>query len=207
MSNEIVRFYQDWGIQPGEEVSFEEALADGDYTRAQFDDSGAPLLAESYASGHLFHVDYWTNAPEDTRHDHLARHPGVPFGVQVVVSCVGGYRWSTSDRYADSGEFVGRLVRLERANSIDAALMTLRCTPQGPVRSIEKSFYERDGQLRCLFEYGPQGDVMAISDLCEGRVLRLASALATVDMPDFYREGFALPAGVDHSSVPLLTIP
>lgn len=114
MSSEIVRFYQDWGIQPGEEVRFEEALDDGDYTRAQFDDSGNPLLAEFHASGRLFHVDYWTNAPESTRRDHVARHPGVPFGVQVVVRYVGEYRWSTSDRYAGSGEPVGHLVRLER---------------------------------------------------------------------------------------------
>ncbi|MFZ3561654.1 hypothetical protein [Streptomyces sp. BH055] len=77
MSSEIVRFYQDWGIHPGEEVRFEEALDDGDYTRAQFDDSGSTLLAEFYASGRLFHVDYWTNAPESTRRDHVARHPGV----------------------------------------------------------------------------------------------------------------------------------
>ncbi|MFZ3561653.1 hypothetical protein [Streptomyces sp. BH055] len=96
---------------------------------------------------------------------------------------------------------------MERANTLDAALMSLQCTPQRQVRAIEKSFYERDGQLRYLFEYGPEGDVKAISDVSEGSTLRLAPALAAVDMPDFYRGGFVLPAGVDRSSVPLLTTP
>ncbi|MGW8555494.1 hypothetical protein [Streptomyces tubercidicus] len=53
MSSNIQRFYLDWGIHPGEEVTHEEALDEGDYTRAQFNESGTPLFAAFYDSGRL----------------------------------------------------------------------------------------------------------------------------------------------------------
>ncbi|GAA3193751.1 MULTISPECIES: hypothetical protein [Streptomyces] len=204
MSSEIQRFYLDWGIYPGEEVTREEALGEGDYTRAQFNESGTPTFAEFYDAGRLFHVDYWTSDPENVRNHHLLHHPGIPFGIQLTVQHIGNYRWSVSHRYANSGDLGGYLVHLERSGTYDAALMTLQIDLQRQLKKIEKNFYDSDGQLHYAFEYGPEGDVVSIHDSPGGSTPQLATALDDVDMPDFYREGLALPAGIDRSSIPLL---
>ncbi|MEU3709948.1 hypothetical protein [Streptomyces catenulae] len=204
MSSQIQRFYLDWGIYPGEEVTREEALDEGDYTRAQFDESHALLFAEFYDSGSLFHIDYWATDPESTRGEHLARHPGVPFGIQSTVQRIGSHQWSISYRYAGSGDLAGYLVHLERINTYDAALMTLQIDLQRQLKKIEKNSYDGDGQLHYAFEYNPEGEVVSIRDSLEGSTPQLATALDDVDMPDFYREGFSLPAGIDRSSIPFL---
>lgn len=204
MSSEIHRFYLDWGIYPGEEVTREEALDEGDYTRVQFSESGAPLFAEFYDSCRLFHVDYWTSDPDSVRNSHLLHHPGIPFGIQLTIQRIDNYRWSVSRRYGNSGDLAGYLVHLERINTYDAALMTLQIDLQRQLKKIEKNSYDSDGQLHYVFEYSPEGDVVSIHDSPEGSTPQLAAALDDVDMPDFYREGFALPAGIDRSSIPLL---
>ncbi|MGW0688440.1 hypothetical protein ACWD2L_34455 [Streptomyces sp. NPDC002754] len=126
MFSEFQRFYLDWGFYPGEEVSHVDALAYGDYTRAQVNELGVPQFIELYDSGRLFHIDYWTSEPESIRGHHLSHHPGIPFGIESTVRRVGPYRWSVSRRYASAGNLVGYLVHLERSHTYDAALMTLR---------------------------------------------------------------------------------
>ncbi|MGW8555495.1 hypothetical protein [Streptomyces tubercidicus] len=134
-------------------------------------------------------------------------HPGIPFGIQLTVQRIGDYRWSISHKYTNSGDLAGYLVHLERIkriNTYDAALMTLQIDLQRQLKRIEKNSYDSDGQLHYVFEYNPEGDVVSIHDSPEGSTPQLAAALDDVDMPDFYRAGFALPAGIDRSSMPLL---
>ncbi|MCX5529235.1 hypothetical protein OG785_01430 [Streptomyces sp. NBC_00006] len=179
-------------------------MDDGDYTCVQLDEFGTPQFAELYDSGRLFHVDHWTSDLDGAREEHLARCPGIPFGIQLAVQETGNHRWSVSHRFSGSGARVGYLVRLERNDTYDAPLMTLHIDIGRQLTKIEKNFYDSDGQRHYVFEYDPRGDVQVVLDLPEGSTPRLATALGAVDVPGFYREGFALPAGIARSSIPLL---
>jgi hypothetical protein len=200
MSEDGIRFYLDWGISPGEEVTQAEAVEDGDYSRAQFDEAGQPRWAELHKDGTLFHIDYWGTDSAAIKADHMRRHPGLPFGVQIVVERAGEYRWDVSFRHNGQGEQVSRIFILHDGNGLP--LLDIAIDEHGRLRKVEKQSYHPTGKLQFVFRYDTDGKILDIFDNDEGDNLRPEEALGQVATPDFYREGFSLPAGVSGDLLP-----
>lgn len=197
----VERYYLDWGVDPTEEASKEEAVSSGDFTRALFDESGKLGLTELYSDGELFHIDYRSHDTSKTKARHLQYRSGVPFGVEHDLKISDIYTWRISRRFSGNGEHVGNLLRLVDSNENEC--MKLACTPQGEITNIEKAAYDVTGELLYLFEYGMNNDISYVFNAIDGEKTPQDEALANVDMPDFYRTGISLPPGVNRNELPM----
>ncbi|MEO3744461.1 hypothetical protein [Plantactinospora sp. B5E13] len=194
MSEGRVRYYLDWGIAPGEEVAESEAVAEGDYSRGHFDELGQPDFVELFEDGGVFHVDYWSTDLAAVRDRHLRQHPGIPFGVQMPVEREGGYRWDVSLRHDRQGEQVGRIFILH--DEAGRPVLDVAVDAQNRLRKLEKQQHHSTGKVRYVFRYDVDGKIVDIYDNVKGDNLRVDEVLRFIDDPDFYRDGFSLPAGV-----------
>lgn len=200
MSEGRVRFYLDWGIAPGEEVAESEAVAEGDYSRGHFDESGQPEFVELFEDGNVFHVDYWSTDAAAVRERHLRQHAGIPFGVQMPVSREAGYRWDVSLRHDRQGEQVGRIFILH--DEVGRPVLDVAVDAQDRLRKLEKQQYHSTGKVRYVFRYDADGKIVDIYDNVEDDNPRADEVLRLIDDPDFYRDGFSLPVGVSGTVLP-----
>src|SRR5207249_3393062 len=131
------------------------------FTKAWFDDAGAPIKTELYDAGTLIGVNYHQTAGvESTVASHQHDHPGVRCFVWTVLAANRGHVWKHVRSYDSTGNPIGVSKILSDLQGRER--MQIDQDVHRRQTRITKYHWSADGQLRYVFEFDGDGRLYAI---------------------------------------------
>jgi hypothetical protein len=179
------RHYREWIATPEFEVPAEVAIGLAASARGVLADDGRLVAVEMYTGGKLIRVEY--RGPVDAR-------PGVPHDVRVPGGTLGDLHWSVLRNHDAQGVLTGVTVQL--LDRFERSWLEATYDAEGDRGGISKFTYNRDGELRYLFDYDEEGRLIDLYDRSEARNPAFGPVLALLPDRAFYANGQTLPSSV-----------
>jgi len=198
------KYYSEWDAKPEHELPREEAEKLSMYARGWHRPDGSVERLEIFDGGKLARVDYFDARDAEVEAAHRAHYPGIVRMIHRQLASRAGFGWHAQLGTRADGTVTARGVVLMEPSGND--IMNVEHDERGSPTGVTKYRWDDSGELAYMFSYDGDGRLVGVHDVEDGTTTSFDDLRPHLPDPAFYETGFALPAAIASTPIPVVVL-